>query len=84
MSSSIRSVVIGFALLAGCGGKAADEIAKLAKEACACKDLACGTAVNKKLDAAIEKLTDEKDLEKVAGPLAQSGECLAKLGVKAE
>ncbi|MBA3391979.1 MAG: hypothetical protein H0T89_05005 [Deltaproteobacteria bacterium] len=69
------------ALSLGACGDAADDIAKLSKEACACKDKACGDAVNKKLDAAIEKLSSEADLKKAAGPLGEAGMCLGKLGL---
>jgi hypothetical protein len=68
--------------LAGCGK--GDSIADIAKEACACKDKACGEAVNKKLDAALEKLTSEKEVEKIAGDMGKAGECLARLGVSAK
>lgn len=75
------SFVLAFSV--GACGSAADDIKKLAKEACECKDAACGDRVNKKLDAAIEKLSSESELKEVAEPLAQAGMCLGKLGMKA-
>lgn len=83
----MKNITLAFVLALGlgaCGGDAADEINKLAKDACACKDKACGDAVNKKLDKALEKLSSEEELKKVATALGEAGMCLGKLGVGAE
>ena len=71
------------ALALGACGKSSDFDA-LAKEACACKDKACAESVNKKLDAAVDKLTSEKELEKASGAIGEAAACLAKLGITAK
>ena len=69
-----------FAVACGSGS----DFKKLKDEACACKTADCATAVNKKLDAEINKLTSEKELENAAADLGAASECLGKLGLKAE
>ena len=75
-------VVVSFSL-AACGGGAGD-IKALAKEACACKDKACGEAVNKKMDKALEKITTEDEAKKAAEAIGEAAVCLGKLGVTGE
>lgn len=84
--NAIKAAVSVFVLsisLAACGG-GADEIKSLAKEACACKDKACGEAVNKKMDAALDKITSEDDAKKAIEAIGDAAVCLGKLGVTGE
>lgn len=71
----------------GCGGGGGvGDLEKLKDEACACKDKACAEAVNKKMDAEMEKLEksyggkepDEATQKKLMGIMLEAGECLAK------
>jgi len=74
-------------VLGACGGGSTAKLEKLKDEACACKDKACGDAVNKKLDAAMEDLEkeyggkepDEKEAGKLMGIMLEAGQCLSKL-----
>ena len=78
-------MILSLAMFAACGGGDAGELGKLKDEACACKDKACGEAVNKKLDAAIEKMgkdgkePDEATQAKIMSVMMEAGQCLAKL-----
>lgn len=82
LKSCASIFVVSFSL-AACGGGAGD-IEALAKEACACKDKACGEAVNKKMDAALEKITSEADAKKAITAMGEAAVCLGKLGVTGE
>ena len=83
------NVFVMSALLAlgACGSKGSDKLEKLKDEACACKDKACGEAVNKKMDDAVEDLAkefgdkepDEATQKKLAGTMMEAGLCLSKL-----
>ncbi len=72
--------------LGACGSKGSDKLDKLKDEACACKDKACATEVNKKMDSAVEDLAkefgdkepDEATQKKLAGTMMEAGMCLAK------
>ena len=72
--------------LGACGSKGSDKLEKLKDEACACKDKACATEVNKKMDDAVEDLAkefgdkepDEATQKKLAGTMMEAGLCLAK------
>ena len=70
-------------LLGACGGGSAGKLEKLKDEACACKDKACAEAVDKKLEAEIEKLSskgepDDATKKKIVEVMLEAGECLAK------
>ncbi len=73
-------------LLGACGGGSAGKLEKLKDEACACKDKACATEVNKKLDAAMEDMVkeygnkepDEATQKKLGGIMMEAGLCLSK------
>lgn len=89
----MKKNIIAVAFLIGCSligcskSSGIDSITKLKDEACACKDKACGDAVNKKLDDAIEKMgkdlggkdPDDATAKKLVDVMAQAGECLSKL-----
>jgi hypothetical protein len=89
MKTTLLAISTSFAILLGAcgGGGGADKIEKLKDEACACKDKACGDAVNKKLDEAMAQM--EKDLGgkepdestgiKIMGAMLEAGQCLSKL-----
>jgi hypothetical protein len=78
--------IIPFALTlllqTACGGGKGDidELRKLKEDACACKDKKCGDAVNKKLDAKLEKMKQpsKEDEDTVAQLMAGAGLCLSK------
>jgi hypothetical protein len=84
---NLIGIVFAAALAVGCGKGGVGEIEKLKDEACACKDKACGDAVNKKLDDAVEKMAkemggkepDEATAGKLMAAMMQAGECLSKL-----
>ncbi|HEU0032869.1 MAG TPA: hypothetical protein VFQ53_19690 [Kofleriaceae bacterium] len=86
----MKYLLLGFAftLAAACNkGADVDGLAKLKDEACACKDKACGDAVNKKLDDAIEQMAkdmggkdpDEATQKKIMSIMTDAGLCIAKL-----
>ena len=88
MKSVIFAVATSLALLAcSKGGGDNNKIVALKNELCACKDKACATAVNKKLDDAMDQLQKElKGKEPdadtagtVMGAMLEAGECLSKL-----
>lgn len=72
--------------LGACGSKGSDKLEKLKDEACACKDKACATEINKKMDDAVEDLAkefgdkepDEATQKKLAATMMEAGLCLAK------
>jgi len=80
-------LVLTLLVSVGCGKGNVDALAKLKDEACACKDKACGDAVNKKLDAAVEQMAkdmgdkepDEATSKKLMEVMTEAGQCLAKL-----
>ena len=80
----MKKLIIAFAFSVGCGGGgSAGELGKLKDEACACKDKACAEAVDKKLEAEIEKLSgkgepDDATKKKIVEVMLEAGECLAK------
>ena len=80
--------VVALVFAVGCSkGADVDALSKLKDEACACKDKACGDAVNKKLDDAVEKMAkdmgdkepDEATGKKLMEVMTEAGMCLAKL-----
>ena len=89
MKTTLLGISTSLALLLGaCGrGGGAGKIESLKDEACACKDKACGDAVNKKLDEAMEQMEkdlggkepDEATSVKVMGAMLEAGQCLSKL-----
>jgi hypothetical protein len=75
----MKKLAIIILLAVGCGGGASGELEKLKDEACACKDKACATEVNKKIDAAIEKMGDKKEPDEATMKvLMEAGMCLMK------
>ena len=89
MKTTLLGISTSLALLLGAcgGGGGAGKIEKLKDEACACKDKACGDAVNKKLDEAMEQMEkdmggkepDEATAGKIMGAMLEAGQCLSKL-----
>jgi len=77
-------IALSLALSLAACGSGVDDIKGLAKEACACKDKACGEAVNKKLEKAMGSIRSEEDLKKVTEPILEAAVCLGALGVDAE
>jgi len=84
----MKKLVIAFVFAAGCSkGANVDQLNKLKEEACACKDKACGDAVNKKLDDAVEQMAkdmggkepDEATAKKLMEVMTEAGQCIAKL-----
>jgi hypothetical protein len=82
---TIGSIILAVSLFTACSKGDVGELGKLKDEACACKDKACGEAVNKKLDAELDKLgkdgkePDEATQTKLMSVMAEAGVCLAKL-----
>jgi hypothetical protein len=84
---TMKKILIAILLVAGCSKSGMDRITSLKDEACACKDKACGDAVNKKLDDAVEQLgkdlggknPDDATAKKLIDTMAQASECLSKL-----
>lgn len=85
MKNVIMMIGFSFALAsqAACGGGGGDvgEIRKLKEEACACKDKACAEAVDKKLDAKLEKMKQpsKDDEATIAQLMAGAGLCISNL-----
>jgi len=84
----MKKLVIAFVFAAGCSkGANVAQLDKLKEEACACKDKACGEAVNKKLDDAVEQMAkdmggkepDEATAKKLMEVMTEAGQCIAKL-----
>jgi hypothetical protein len=77
-----KIAVIASLLLIGCkGGGVAGELEKLKDEACACTDKKCAEDVNKRMDAAMEKMTEvpsADEQKKIEQVMAGAGACLAK------
>ena len=80
MNLKLIALSVLVSLAAACGGGGVDEINKLKDEACACKDKACADAVNKKLDAKLEKMSEpsESDAKQIMEAMAAAGMCIAK------
>ena len=77
----MKKLAIIILLAVGCGGGASGELEKLKDEACACKDKQCAKEVNKKIDAAIEKMGvgDKKEPDEATMKvLMEAGMCLMK------
>jgi hypothetical protein len=80
------TVALVFAVGCSKGGDVG-ALSKLKDEACACKDKACGDAVNKKLDEAVEKMAKDmggkepegETAKKLMEVMTEAGVCLAKL-----
>jgi outer membrane murein-binding lipoprotein Lpp len=72
-------------VVAGCSkSKAVGEINKLKDEACACKDLACGEAVSKKMLSTLEELgkgsePSESDQKAIMKSMGELEGCISKL-----
>ena len=88
MKNTLLGISASLALLLGaCGGGGADKLGKLKDEACACKDKACGDAVNKKMDEAMAQMEkdmggkepDEATTAKIMSSMLEAGQCLSKL-----
>lgn len=87
----MKTIILGFAVAlaaVGCSkGANVDKLDALKTEACACKDKACGDAVNKKMDDAMEDMAkamgdkepDEATQKKLMTVMTEAGLCLAKL-----
>ncbi|HEV7557784.1 MAG TPA: hypothetical protein VGO00_20100 [Kofleriaceae bacterium] len=77
-----KFVIVASLVFGACGGSGvADELFKLKEEACACKDKKCAEDVNKRMDAALEKMKDPPDADtqkKIEQIMAGAGACLAK------
>lgn len=73
------AILLGSLSLTGCGSKA--DIKGLAKEACACTDTACGEKVNKKLEEALNSISDETEAKDAVEPALEAAMCLGKLGI---
>lgn len=76
-------IALSLALSVTACSSAVDEIKSLSEEACACKDVSCGNAVNKKLEKALHSLKSESDLKEAGPALIKAAACLSKLGVTA-
>lgn len=75
--------VLSLGLAACGGGGAVGDMKKFADEMCACKTKECADAVEKKMDAAMEKMTkepSESEMKEMLGHVARGAECVAKLG----
>lgn len=82
----MKKLIFIFAIAAGCSkGVDVGKLDSLKNEACACKDKACGDAVNKKMDDAMEEMAkggkepDEDTQKKLMTVMTEAGICLAKL-----
>jgi hypothetical protein len=64
------------------GGPSVADFEKLKTEACACKDKACADAVDKKIDAALDKMKEpnEADGKKIMSLMADAAVCIGTLG----
>lgn len=74
--------ILSFGLVACGGGGAAGDMKKFADEMCACKTKECADAAEKKMDAAMEKITkepSEAEQKEILGHVARGAACAAKL-----
>jgi recombinational DNA repair protein (RecF pathway) len=74
-------LTLAFSVAAACGSSGdIGDLEKLKDEACACKDKACAEAVDKKLNAKLEKMKEpsKQDADTAAQLLAGAGMCIAK------
>lgn len=85
----MKTILLSLSLLSftACSKGDTGELSKLKDDACACKDKACGDAVNKKMDEAVEKMAkdmggkdpDEATQAKIMSVMMEAGKCLSKL-----